>query len=99
MQGIWETASQGGSISFSKVRCMDVKVVSCCGFCAIDSRSHFGNVQIDFQDSLFAPDLLDQDGEVRLDAFSQPGPGTPGEAVLGSLLADGTAATDRTAVE
>ena len=65
----------------------------CCGLYAIDTVAHFNGIEIHFHDAFLAPDVLDEEGEVGLQAFAHPAVAWPQEHILGRLLADGAGAT------
>ena len=66
-------------------------MLPCYGVCSVDAVAHLYAVEVDFHDAVFAPDGLDEDGEVDFEAFAHPAAGGPEEDVLGCLLADGAA--------
>ena len=55
----------------------------------IDAPPHLDGVEIDLHNALLAPNFLDQEGEIGLQALAQPRPFLPQEHVTGRLLADG----------
>ena len=62
------------------------------GISAVNPAPHLDGIEINFHDALFAPDFLNQESEISLQAFSQPGTLLPQEHVAGRLLADGARA-------
>lgn len=99
MKRVGKAAGDGSRIGKCQVSSGDRVVTLCCRLYTIQVWAKLGNIEVHFQDSVFAPYPFNQDGVVCLNAFSQPCVGTEGEAVLGCLLADGTAAADRGAVK
>ena len=60
---------------------------------AIDAGTHLYQVQVHLHDTLFAPESLNQKGEIDLSPFPYPGMAVPEEHVLGGLLRDGAGPT------
>jgi hypothetical protein len=65
-----------------------VKIIPGGGFSAVDARSLFGHVEIDFHDPPLAPRQLDQRREPGFEAFAQPVAAGPQEDVLRGLHRD-----------
>lgn len=64
-----------------------------CRFGTEDAVAHFNHVQIDFHDTVFSPEKLDQYGEICFYRLSEVGARVEGEDVLRRLLGDGASST------
>ena len=95
---VGKTAGKGSSVCKCQILCADGVIVLRCCLYAVDLPAEFGNVEVHFHNTVLAPYPLYQDGVIGLDALAEPAAGAEGEAVLGSLLTDGTAATQRRTV-
>ena len=99
MKRVGKAAGEGSCIGKCQFCSGDRVVTLCCRLYTIQVWAKLGNIEIHFHDSVFAPYPFNQDGVVRLNAFSEPSVGAEGETVLGCLLADGATTADRSAVK
>ena len=65
-----------------------------CGFDTEDTVPEFDDIEIDFEDSFFAPEQFDEHGEVGLEEFAGVSTSRRTEDILGGLLRDSTATGD-----
>ena len=91
---IGQTGGDPGGLQAGEIFRGDMEVGPGGGFDPIDAFSHFGDVKVHFEDSLFPPDQFDHKGEIDFKAFPEPAAPLPEENVLGHLLADGTGAME-----
>lgn len=70
-----------------------------CRFGAEDAIAHLNYIQIDFKDTILAPEELHQDCEIGFHGLAQIGAGVESEDVLSRLLGDRAASACDAAVE
>jgi hypothetical protein len=92
--GSGSTAAISAASRSLNLRGVVLEIAHRAGVDAIGADPRLGDVEIDFHDPALAPDILDEQGEIRLQAFAEIAAALPQEDVLGGLLADRRTAAD-----
>src|SRR5271165_6647178 len=90
--GVGQAGSDPGGLELGQILCWYMVVGAGGGFYAVDAFSHFGDVEVHFENSFFSPDELDHKRKVDFQSFTEPTAALPQKDVFGHLLADGAGA-------
>ena len=89
---IGQCGGDEGGVALGEPRGRLVEVAARDGLNAVDAVAGLGHVEVHLEDTLLAPNVLDEDGEVNFEALAQPTVAVPQKDVLGRLLTDGAGA-------
>src|ERR1035437_4018577 len=88
---IWKTSSNECSLRFTELRSVYAKIFLRGCFNAVNSITHFDDIEVNFHDALFVPNQFDKNGKISFEAFTDIRPLWEKENIFGCLLGNGAA--------